>query len=91
MDSVRANDGDIDNALTTLTVTNVAYNATHVNQAVVAGGTVVNGAHGKLTIKPDGSYTYKADRRGPGRRTGRDRQVRLHDQGPVRRPRRPLS
>jgi diphthamide synthase (EF-2-diphthine--ammonia ligase) len=64
VDSVRTNDGDIDNALGTLTVTNVAFNTTHVNQAVVAGGTVVNGAYGKLTINPDGTYTYKADYEG---------------------------
>jgi VCBS repeat-containing protein len=62
--SVRANDGDVDNALATLTVTNVAYNVTHVNQAVVSGGTVVNGAHGKLTINPDGTYSYVADHEG---------------------------
>jgi Ca2+-binding RTX toxin-like protein len=62
--SVRANDGDVDNALTTLTVTNVAYNATHVDQAVVSGGTVVNGANGKLTINPDGTYSYVADHEG---------------------------
>ncbi|HWW27896.1 MAG TPA: M10 family metallopeptidase C-terminal domain-containing protein [Caulobacter sp.] len=62
--SVRANDGDIDNALATLTVTNVAYNATHVDQAVVSGGTVVNGAYGKLTINPNGSYSYVADHEG---------------------------
>jgi VCBS repeat-containing protein len=62
--SVRANDGDIDNALATLTVTNVAYNATHVDQAVVSGGTVVNGANGKLTINPDGTYSYVADHEG---------------------------
>jgi hypothetical protein len=64
VDSVRTNDGDIDNALGTLTVTNVAFNATHVDQPVVAGGTVVNGAYGKLTINPDGTYTYKADYEG---------------------------
>jgi VCBS repeat-containing protein len=62
--SVRTNDGDIDNALASLTVTNVAYNATHVDQAVVAGGTVVNGANGKLTINPDGTYSYVADHEG---------------------------
>ena len=62
--SVRANDADIDNAAATLTVTNVAYNATHVDQAVVSGGTVVNGAYGKLTINPDGSYSYVADHEG---------------------------
>jgi VCBS repeat-containing protein len=62
--SVRANDGDIDNALAALTVTNVAYNATHVDQAVVSGGTVVNGANGKLTINPDGTYSYAADHEG---------------------------
>jgi VCBS repeat-containing protein len=62
--SVRANDGDVDNALATLTVTNVAYNATHVDQAVVSGGTVVNGANGKLTINPDGTYSYVADHEG---------------------------
>jgi VCBS repeat-containing protein len=62
--SVRTNDADVDNAATTLTVTNVAYNATHVDQAVVSGGTVVNGAYGKLTINPDGSYSYVADHEG---------------------------
>jgi VCBS repeat-containing protein len=64
VDSVRTNDGDIDNVQSALTVTNVAFNTTHVNQAVVAGGTVVNGAYGKLTINPDGTYTYKADYEG---------------------------
>jgi Ca2+-binding RTX toxin-like protein len=62
--SVRANDGDVDNALATLTVTNVAYNVNHVDQAVVSGGTVVNGANGKLTINPDGTYSYVADHEG---------------------------
>jgi Ca2+-binding RTX toxin-like protein len=62
--TVRTNDGDIDTGAASLTVTNVAYNATHVDQAVVAGGTVVNGANGKLTIKPDGSYSYVADHEG---------------------------
>ncbi|TCS16119.1 M10 family metallopeptidase C-terminal domain-containing protein [Caulobacter sp. BK020] len=62
--SVRTNDADIDNAAATLTVTNVAYNATHVDQAVVSGGTVVNGAYGKLTINPDGTYSYVADHEG---------------------------
>jgi Ca2+-binding RTX toxin-like protein len=64
LDSVRTNDSDIDNAQSALTVTNVAYNVTHANQTVAAGGTVVNGAYGKLTINPDGSYTYKADGEG---------------------------
>ena len=62
--SVRNNDSDIDNATSTLVVTNVAFNTTHVDQAVVAGGTVVNGLYGKLTIKPDGTYTYLADGEG---------------------------
>ncbi|MBO9707843.1 MAG: M10 family metallopeptidase C-terminal domain-containing protein [Caulobacter sp.] len=62
--TVRANDGDIDNALNTLTVTNVAYNATHVDQAVSAGGAVVNGAYGQLTINPDGTYSYLANHEG---------------------------
>ncbi|WP_200941437.1 M10 family metallopeptidase C-terminal domain-containing protein, partial [Caulobacter sp. Root1455] len=62
--SVRTNDGDIDNTVAALTVTNVAYNATHVDQAVVSGGTVVNGANGKLTINPDGTYSYLADHEG---------------------------
>ncbi|WP_165185480.1 M10 family metallopeptidase C-terminal domain-containing protein [Caulobacter soli] len=62
--SVRTNDSDADDTLTTLTVTNVAFNTTHVDQAVVAGGTVVNGANGKLTIRPDGTYTYVADHEG---------------------------
>jgi len=62
--SVRTNDGDIDNALTALTVTNVAYNATHVDQTVAAGGTVVSGAYGTLTINPDGTYSYVADHEG---------------------------
>ncbi|SFK69470.1 M10 family metallopeptidase C-terminal domain-containing protein, partial [Caulobacter sp. UNC279MFTsu5.1] len=62
--SVRANDSDIDNAVTALTVTNVAYNVTHVDQAVVSGGTVVNGAYGQLTINPDGTYSYVASHEG---------------------------
>jgi VCBS repeat-containing protein len=62
--SVRTNDTDIDNTNATLTVTNVAFNFTHVNQAVVAGGTVVNGGFGQLTINPDGSYTYVANQEG---------------------------
>jgi VCBS repeat-containing protein len=45
-------------------VTNVAFNFTHVNQAVVAGGTVVHGGYGKLTINPDGTYTYVANQEG---------------------------
>uniref|UniRef100_B0SX69 Hemolysin-type calcium-binding region n=1 Tax=Caulobacter sp. (strain K31) TaxID=366602 RepID=B0SX69_CAUSK len=62
--SVRTNDSDIDNATSTLVVTNVAFNTTHVDQAVLAGGTVVNGLYGKLTIKPDGTYSYLADGEG---------------------------
>ncbi|EJL29231.1 Ca2+-binding protein, RTX toxin [Caulobacter sp. AP07] len=62
--SVRANDTDIDNTNASLTVTSVAFNFTHVNQAVVAGGTVVNGGFGQLTINPDGSYTYVANQEG---------------------------
>jgi Ca2+-binding RTX toxin-like protein len=62
--TVRANDTDIDNAVTALTVTNVASSLTHVDQAVVVGGTVVNGGFGKLTILPDGTYTYVADQEG---------------------------
>jgi hypothetical protein len=62
--SVRTNDTDVDNATSTLVVTNVAFNTTHVDQAVVAGGTVVQGLYGKLTIKPDGTYTYLADGEG---------------------------
>ncbi|MBO9557897.1 MAG: M10 family metallopeptidase C-terminal domain-containing protein [Caulobacter sp.] len=60
--SVRTNDSDIDND--PLTVTNVAYNATHVDQTVSAGGTVVNGANGQLTINPDGTYSYVANHEG---------------------------
>ncbi|WP_170181811.1 DUF4347 domain-containing protein [Phreatobacter stygius] len=59
--SVRTNDTDVDNPTGSLTVTNVAFNTTHVNQTVVAGGTVVTGAYGHLTIHPDGSYSYSAD------------------------------
>ncbi|KRA66514.1 hypothetical protein ASD79_04420 [Caulobacter sp. Root655] len=62
--SVRTNDTDIDNTNASLVVTNVAFNFTHVNQAVVAGGTVVNGGFGQLTINPDGSYTYVANQEG---------------------------
>ncbi|MFZ0269061.1 M10 family metallopeptidase C-terminal domain-containing protein [Caulobacter sp.] len=62
--TVRANDSDIDNTVASLTVTNVAYNATHVDQTVVPGGTLVSGAHGKLTINPDGTYSYVADHEG---------------------------
>ena len=62
--TVRANDSDIDNALSALTVTNVAFNFTHVDQAVVAGGTAVVGGYGTLTIKSDGTYTYVANQEG---------------------------
>jgi Ca2+-binding RTX toxin-like protein len=62
--SVRANDSDVDNAQASLTVTNVAFNFTHVDQTVVAGGTVVHGGYGDLTIKPDGTYTYVANQEG---------------------------
>jgi VCBS repeat-containing protein len=62
--TVRANDTDIDNTTATLTVTSVAFNLTHADQAVVSGGTVVNGGYGKLTINPDGTYTYLADQEG---------------------------
>jgi len=62
--SVRTNDTDIDNTNASLTVTSVAFNFTHVNQTVLAGGTVVTGGFGKLTIKPDGTYTYVADQEG---------------------------
>ncbi|MGR4865241.1 M10 family metallopeptidase C-terminal domain-containing protein [Caulobacter sp. LARHSG274] len=62
--SVRANDTDIDNAAATLTVTSVAFNLTHADQAVVGGGTVVNGGYGQLTINPDGTYSYLANQEG---------------------------
>ena len=62
--TVRTNDSDVDNATSTLVVTNVAWNTTHVDQAVVAGGTVVNGLFGQLTIRPDGTYTYVASGEG---------------------------
>ena len=62
--TVRPNDSDIDNLVTALTVASAAPNATHVNQAVVPGGTTVNGAYGKLTINPDGTYSYVADGEG---------------------------
>ena len=62
--SVRTNDSDVDNATSALTITNVAFNFTHVNQNVVAGGTAVVGGYGTLTIKPDGSYSYVANKEG---------------------------
>ena len=62
--SVRTNDSDIDNANSTLTITNVAFNFTHVNQNVVAGGTAVVGGYGTLTINPDGTYSYVASKEG---------------------------
>jgi Ca2+-binding RTX toxin-like protein len=61
--SVSANDSDADLG-TVLTVTNVAFNFTHADQAVTTGGTVVNGGFGTLTINPDGSYSYVANREG---------------------------
>ncbi|CAN5376283.1 VCBS domain-containing protein [soil metagenome] len=62
--TVRANDSDVDNAASALTVTNVAFNFTHVDQAVVAGGTAVTGGFGVLTLNPDGAYTYVANQEG---------------------------
>jgi Ca2+-binding RTX toxin-like protein len=61
--SVTTNDSDGDIG-TVLTVTNVAFNFTHADQAVTAGGTVVNGGFGTLTINPDGSYSYVANQEG---------------------------
>jgi diphthamide synthase (EF-2-diphthine--ammonia ligase)/6-phosphogluconolactonase (cycloisomerase 2 family) len=62
--SVRANDTDVDDANTALVISSVAFNFTHVDQAVTAGGAVVNGGFGVLTINPDGTYVYVANKEG---------------------------
>ncbi|VVP66149.1 hypothetical protein PS918_00303 [Pseudomonas fluorescens] len=51
-----------------LTVTFIragAENAADTPVAVVAGGTVVNGVYGTLTINPDGSYSYAVNNNNP--------------------------
>jgi VCBS repeat-containing protein len=57
-----ANDFDPDGDLLTVTlIRNGGENTSSPSQAVVAGGSVINGLYGTLTIFPDGTYTYAVD------------------------------
>lgn len=54
-----ANDFDPEgDALTVTLIRNGGENTSSPSQAVVAGGTTINGLYGTLTVFPDGSYSY---------------------------------